>query len=471
MCKEGPAINMVPYCPPLVVQLAKQLVQQHDLNNYTKRTDVPAVFSQLQEAMTEKRRRDNALGESVEEVDGNPSCATIQDVFTVWADSAWAAHQHVLGHDQHIVQELLTNLTKELQGITWHQFQQKVTASGLVLPDSVKATVVVSPGEFADCMKLLEKQIASKHPDIVWSIELQGSNAATLVLEKITKSFLPPANEEGIADATAATATLASEPPSEASEVYKGKSVAATLDATRMAELSDAMGDGLTALDRNELMVRLQTVVAGYAKSTYLTLKAHEALGELELFDAVEAARASTTSAIQLKIDDAKKAVREAKGRKQSLHYILKRKVPPKKDEELKYWGKVCEWHTGINIKRANMAPIIAITEGAPNFLIDVSGCCNPHLSSFCPASLVGKVPEKKEKKEKKVADTDDEDDGTQKAKKQKHEEVIATHELGWGTANFKIKTASVKDGNPRCMTAKDPAPLPTTILSIHDVS
>ena len=124
MCKEGPAINMVPYCPPLVVQLAKQLVHQHDLNNYTKRTDLPAVFSQLQEAMTEKRRLDNALGDSLEEVDGNPSCATIHDVFTVWADSAFAAHQHVLGHDKHTIQKLLTDLTKELQGITWHQFQQ-----------------------------------------------------------------------------------------------------------------------------------------------------------------------------------------------------------------------------------------------------------------------------------------------------------------------------------------------------------
>ena len=71
----------------------------------------------------------------------------------------------------------------------------------------------------------------------------------------------------------------------------------------------------------------------------------------------------------------------------------------------------------------------------------------------------------RRKEKEKKIADTDDEDDGTQKAKRQKHEEVIATHELAYVTATFKLKLAVAKDGNPRSTADKDSAPLPTTIL------
>lgn len=184
----------------------------------------------------------------------------------------------------------------------------------------------------------------------------------------------------------------------------QGNSVAAKLDKAREVELSDAAGDHLTNLDRRELILRLQTTVQGFAKSAYLNNKVHTALEQIQLVDAVQEARLvdsrnlnAASVAIANKLHDAKDATRIEKGQVQKHSYYLKRAtLPNKADIDLKYWGKVVEWHAGANIKRDKLVPMYAVTEGAPNFLIDFTCCSDAFDSSFCTAALVRKVPEKR---------------------------------------------------------------------------
>lgn len=257
----------------------------------------------------------------------------------------------------------------------------------------------------------------------------------------------------------------------------QGNSVAAKLDKAREVELSDAAGDHLTNLDRRELILRLQSTVQGFAKSAYLNNKVHTALEQIQLVDAVQEARLDSRNlnaasvAIAKKFHDAKDAIRIEKGQVQKHSYYLKRAtLPNKADIDLKYWGKVVEWHAGANVKRDKLVPMYAVTEGAPNFLIDFTCCSDAFDSSFCTAALVRKVPENKKNINKDdegstdkldTADKADKDDdiAAPPKKQNKHKSLVplvATHEVVWIPESIKMKVCANTEGSKRCMVAKD---------------